>query len=176
MFRDWENFYLLIGSGAAALIGLLFVVATLNTGRDRRTALRGASIYLTPVVFHFAVIVVLSAVAMMPGVIAPAAGGAVGGAGLVGLAVSGLVAVRIRRGDLLEPVHWSDFWYYGMLPSVLYVGLAAAAACLWAGRQGAINAVGLLLLALMLAGIRNAWDLVTWLAPGRDATGGTSPE
>jgi hypothetical protein len=30
MFRDWENYYLLIGSAAGALIGLMFVVMLLR--------------------------------------------------------------------------------------------------------------------------------------------------
>jgi len=34
MFHDWENYYLLIGSAAGALIGLMFVVTTLTAGLD----------------------------------------------------------------------------------------------------------------------------------------------
>ena len=61
MFRDWENLYLLIGSAGGALIGLLFVVASLSSGLERSKALRGSSIYLTPIVFHLGVVLVVSA-------------------------------------------------------------------------------------------------------------------
>ena len=35
MFEGWENFYLIVGPSAAALIGLMFVVVTLTAGRER---------------------------------------------------------------------------------------------------------------------------------------------
>jgi len=34
MFQHWDSYYLLLGSAAGALIGLLFVVATLSAGRE----------------------------------------------------------------------------------------------------------------------------------------------
>ena len=48
MFRGWDNYYFMIGSAGAGLIGLLFVVVTLTQGIDRDRALRGASLYMTP--------------------------------------------------------------------------------------------------------------------------------
>ena len=44
MFRDWENYYLLIGSAARALIGLMFVVTTLTAGIDASRVSRGAKV------------------------------------------------------------------------------------------------------------------------------------
>ena len=66
MLADWESFYLLVGSAAAALIGLLFIVATLTINVDRSSAERGNNFYMTPIVFHLGVIVVLSAMALAP--------------------------------------------------------------------------------------------------------------
>ena len=36
MFEGWENFFLIVGPSAGALIGLMFVVVTLSQGRDRQ--------------------------------------------------------------------------------------------------------------------------------------------
>ena len=45
--------------------------------------------------------------------------------------------------------------------------LCAASLALAARIAGAPHAFAALLLLLMLTGIRNAWDLVTWIAPKR---------
>jgi hypothetical protein len=67
MIFGWSNFYFLIGSAAAGLIGLTFVVVTLTAGRERAASLRGAGLYLTPTVVHFVTVFAISAVTMVPG-------------------------------------------------------------------------------------------------------------
>jgi hypothetical protein len=67
MPQGWDNFYYLIGSAGAGLIGLLFVVMTLTAGRERSRILRGAGLYMTPTVVHFGVVLAISAIAMAPG-------------------------------------------------------------------------------------------------------------
>jgi hypothetical protein len=167
MFQGWDSFYLLIGSAAAALVGLLFVVATLTTNVEQASASAGANLYMTPVVFHFAMVLVLSALALAPGVTAGAAGPTVGAAALVGLVYMATVAIgqHRRRREASEPPHWSDFWWYGAAPLAIYLALGCAAAALWADAHGAALALGLVLMVSLLVGVRNAWDLVTWLAP-----------
>ena len=66
MFEGWDNFYLMIGPAAVGLIGLLFVVVTLTAGFERSRAIRGQALYLTPTALHFAMVMVISAVAMAP--------------------------------------------------------------------------------------------------------------
>ena len=66
MFEHWDSFFLMIGSAAGALIGLLFIVATLTAGFEREQSQRGARLYLTPTVFHFAVVMVVGAIALAP--------------------------------------------------------------------------------------------------------------
>ena len=66
MFEGWENYYLMIGSSAGALIGLMFVVVTLTAGRDRAEVERGKHLYTSPIVWHLAVILTLSGTAAVP--------------------------------------------------------------------------------------------------------------
>ena len=165
MFAHWDSYYILIGSASGALIGLLFVVATLQSGRDPEASARGASIYLTPTVFHFAVVLVISAVASAPGLPPWSVGLILGGGALWGLAYAVSAAVRIRvNSTAAEPPHWSDFWYYGVAPGLGYLGLAASAVGALTQAASTAYLVAAALLALLLIGIRNAWDLVTWLA------------
>src|SRR3954465_282513 len=68
MFEGWENYYLMVGSSAGALIGLMFVVVTLTAGRDRSEVERGKHLYTSPIVWHLAVILALSGAAAVPGI------------------------------------------------------------------------------------------------------------
>src|SRR5438552_19108006 len=69
LVSGWETFYVIIGSSAAALTGLMFVVIAL-TGEARRGGLRPtfASIrsFATPIVLHFGGVVLLAGLLTMP--------------------------------------------------------------------------------------------------------------
>src|SRR3954454_15715892 len=165
MFEGWEDYYLLVGSAAAALIGLLFVVVTLTAGRERRSVEAGARYYMTPIVFDLGAIVVMSGAAMSP-VITEAR------FGWLTLAFAALSAVgdaRIAYGirHLPEGVTggWFDVWWYGIIPAALSLLLAASGIAMLMHSGWAAAAIAGLLMALLLICIHNAWDLVTYLAP-----------
>ncbi len=165
MFEGWENFYLMIGGAAGALIGLLFVVATLTGGLGADQAQVGAKIYLTPTVFHLAVILTGSAVSAVPHLTAHPAGALFAAAAVLGLLYSINVARMLRGPVHVEAPHWTDFWCYGVAPGVIYLAQAAAAAALAMSVPWAQNALAAAFVALLLIAIRNAWDLVTTIAP-----------
>jgi len=168
VFEQWDSFYVITGGAAAGLIGLLFVVVTLNGGRDRAQALRAVSIYMTPTVVNFAVVLATSAVAVAPQHTVLATAAVLGVGTLVGLANASWACIAMRsRTPGNEPPHWSDFWLYGAAPFAICLSLAAADAALWAQATWAVYAIAGLMLGLLMLGIRNAWDLVTWLAPQR---------
>ena len=169
MPRGWDNFYYLIGSASAGLIGLMFVVVTLTSGRDRPTMLRAAGLYLTPVLVHFAVVLATSAVALAPGLPGGPRGAVFGAVTLLGLFYASRSCLGIARARASEdPPHRSDFWCYGFTPTAFYLGLAIVIGLtFWLRAVWAPTAMAGLLLALLLLAIRNAWDLITWIAPSR---------
>jgi hypothetical protein len=169
-FHGWDSYYFMIGSAGAGLIGLFFVVVTLTQGFDRDRALRGASLYMTPSLIHFAVVLSVSEVAVAPGLPIAVTAGLFGLAALVGFgnAVWATFGIGLRRLGPEAP-HWSDLWLYGVAPSAIYAGLLVAAAGLCQHASWAVYANAALLLALLLVGVRNAWDLITWMAPMRAA-------
>ena len=88
------------------------------------------------------------------------------GSALWGLTYAVSAAVRIRGNQASpEAPHWTDFWFYGVAPAVAYLGLAIAAFAVLEQAPRAAHIVAVSLMVLLLVGIRNAWDLVTWLAP-----------
>jgi hypothetical protein len=165
MFRGWDTFYMLIGSVAGALISLLFVVVTLNRGVDRNAAMGGVRRFLTPTVFHFAVVLVVAAIALVPRLPSALTQLAVGGTALWALIYMLTIGRLFMPDKLPDPTHWSDAWCYAIVPAGLYLGLFAADLALGARPDLAIDGIGLAALALLLVSIRNAWDLVIWLAP-----------
>src|SRR5258708_1086329 len=59
----WENFYVIVGSSAGALIGLQFVVMSLLAGMAlTRDDAHAGDTFTTPTVVHFGVVLLLSAV------------------------------------------------------------------------------------------------------------------
>ncbi|MEO8114535.1 MAG: hypothetical protein ABI655_09145, partial [Phenylobacterium sp.] len=127
---------------------------------------------MTPTILHFALVLSISALALAPGLSAPETAALMGLGALVGLgnAVWACIGIRgMAAGE--DPPHWSDFWLYGVAPTAVYLGLAGAAVALGCQAHWAVHATAALSLALLFVGVRNAWDLITWMAPRAPDTG-----
>ena len=62
----WENFYVIVGSAAGALIGLEFVVVTLIADSPTLRVGEAVAAFATPTIVHFGVVLLLSAVVSVP--------------------------------------------------------------------------------------------------------------
>ena len=169
MFEGWSDYFVLLGTAAAGLIGLLFVVVTLTTGTDRSRALRAGGIYMTPIAAHFGIVLSLCASILVPRLTPPQLAALVATFAALGFCA----AMRSCFGILdfhrsADPPHWSDFWGYGAAPAGAYLLFEAAAYGVWRGAAWAPYLLAAVMLTLLLVAIRNAWDLLTWMAPGRD--------
>jgi hypothetical protein len=158
----WENFYVIVGSSAGALIGLQFVVITLiaDTPLARADAQAGAA-FSTPSVVHFGVVLFLSAIVSAPwGGLTPVAV-LWGLLGLFGIAYSLIVARRLRTQTAYKPVS-EDWLFHALLPLAAYVALAASACTGHSRVRPALFVVAAAALLLLFIGIHNAWDAVTY--------------
>jgi len=174
MPSEWETYFLMVGSSAAALIGLLFVVITL-AGEATTTALadtkdptpeRGARTFVSPTVFHFTVIVVICAVALIPNFSPHAMAAVAAIAGVIGIVCAAIVLSRLLRGRVNVP-HWTDPLYYGVFPMFVYLWIVLSCLFVWSGSETGSYGIAIGTLGLLLLGIRDAWDLATWLAFNR---------
>ena len=165
MFEGWENYYLMVGSSAGALIGLMFVVMTLTAGRDHDEVERGKHLYTSPIVWHLAVILTLSGAAAIPTISVKFFAVSTAGLALLGLAIGLRSAIGIARTPSApESIAFDAFWY-GVAPAIVYLGMGVAALGLLAGRPWGTTAIAVDLMALLLVSIHAEWDLVTYLAP-----------
>ena len=62
----WNNFYVIVGSSAGALIGLQFVVMALIADRSPPHAAEASHAFATPTIVHFGAVLLLSAVQSAP--------------------------------------------------------------------------------------------------------------
>lgn len=165
MFRGWENFYLIVGPSAAALIGLVFVVVTLTNARDPEQLELGKQLYTSPIVWHLGVVLLLSCAAMAPSIAPRQFGVLTVAASLLGLGFGLRSAMGINRERLTGADTLFDMWWYGIVPALAYVALGAAGVAVIAGETWSATAMAAAIMALLLVSIHAAWDLVTFLAP-----------
>src|SRR5215213_1012599 len=168
MFEGWGEFYLLAGSAAAVLIGLIFVVVTLMQDRSRSSVLAGSRLYMGPIVLDVSFVLVLSAAALMPRITPADIAAVCAVVALWGLARGVQSVVGIRALAVEDKPHWTDLWFYGAIPSVLFLLLAVVAVAFKNGEHWAERGLAAAITGLLLLAIRNEWDLVTWLAPHAD--------
>ena len=162
MPEAWETFYFMVGSSAGALIGLLFVVVTLTGEIDPARATIAQRAFMSPTVFHFVTVLIISCAAVVAILPVAAMALAIAVPAVIGTLNSIAALVRLSGGKLTAP-HWTDYVYYGALPTVCHLWLILVAWELWQGASFAPYGVALGAMALLLLGIRDAWDLATWL-------------
>ena len=159
----WENFYVIMGSAAGALIGLQFVVITLIASRPRLASQgqAGSSAFATPTVVHFGAVLLLSGVmtAPWPGVASVALAWRL--MGVAGIGYESLVIRRMRGQSIYKP-EFEDWLFHALLPLACYATLLASAVAIHSSESGAMFGVGAAALLLLFIGIHNAWDAVTY--------------
>jgi hypothetical protein len=165
VFDGWEEYFFMVGSSAAALIGLMFVVVTLTAGRERDQLEHGKHLYTSPIVWHLGVVLLLSGGAIAPTITGKVYAAVSGGFALLGIAIGIRNAVGIARGQVATPGPGFDLFWYGLAPALVYGGLGWSAAGIFYGYAWAPSAVAASLMALLLVSIHAEWDLVTFLAP-----------
>ena len=155
--KEWHDFYILVGTAGATLLGLLFVAVSLGAGyltEERQSATRT---FMSPVVVHFTSIFFLSAVALFPSHQVKFLAALVGATALIGAIISTYITIQVVRTDLTNYIQ--DYLAYGLLPGVGYLVLLVAAVSIYLEKDFGLNALAGALLLLAIANIRNAWDL-----------------
>jgi hypothetical protein len=168
LLNSWQNFYMLVGTAAATLTGLMFVVTTLIAGIDARLSILNAAVsaFNTPTVVQFGAVLLLAGILSAPWQTYTSLRLLLG---LVGLGMSFYLIIVLRR--MLRVPHYQstseDWTWYLILPLLASILLIIAAFMLPKNPAPALYIVGAATMLLLLVGIRNAWDNVTFLAVER---------
>jgi hypothetical protein len=159
----WESFYVIVGSSAAALTGLQFVVIALVAEGERKGGRREIEAFGTPTVVHFCAVLLLAAILTAPWQRLASAALALGMAGIAGVAYAVIVTRRARRQMGYKPV-FEDWLWHTILPFLAYLAILGAAAFLLRDPATALFVISAAALLLLFIGIHNSWDTVTYIA------------
>lgn len=159
----WETYYVIVGSSAAALTGLMFVVIALINDSDMPRSSRTVAAFGTPTLVHFCAALVVAAILTTPWRTLASVAGAVGVVGAAGLIYTLTVLRRARRQTDYKPV-LEDWLFHTVFPITAYAAILGAAVVLPRDPEHSLFTVGAAVLGLVLIGIHNAWDTVTYVA------------
>ena len=161
MLEGWHEFYAVLGTGAAALIALLFVAV--SVGADALTPERTSATrtFMSPVVFHYTNILFLSLIALIPTQTWESFGLVIGVASIGSVIYSIVIAVRVHRNPVSD---LPDRLCYGAIPAFCYASGLIVAPLLFAEKPAGLNLLAGAALLLLVINIRNAWDLMISLA------------
>ncbi len=159
----WHDFAILIGTAFATLIGLLFVSASVGAGvfnPERQYALR---VFLSQSVVHFSAGLAIALIVVAPLPSPHVVGTLVLATALFGTAYAGVTGWRMVHHHLIETLDLADRLWYGIIPAIAYLVMIAAGVTLFRGLDPGVPLLAATLVLLLIAGIRNAWDITTWV-------------
>jgi hypothetical protein len=157
----WDNFYVIVGSAAGALIGLQFIVITLMAERPPVGAEEAGAAFGSPTVVHFCAALFLSALLHVPWQTIKIDAALWGLLGFIGVAYMIIVARRMITQPAYEPV-FEDWLFHFALPLAAYAGLAIASFAASSHEHAALLGVGGAAILLLFVGIHNAWDNIAY--------------
>ncbi|MFL6436974.1 MAG: hypothetical protein ACJ71Q_05295 [Terriglobales bacterium] len=151
------------GASAGVLVGLQVVVLTLIARKPvvAGQAHAGTS-FASPTVVHFGAVLLLSGIVSAPWQAIVDAATLWGLLGLCGMVYAIIVVRRIRAQSIYTP-QAEDWLFHVLLPFAAYATLAGSAVVeVYSKRYSSLFAVGAAALLLLIIGIHNAWDTMTY--------------
>jgi len=165
LLPGWGNFYGIIGSAAATLTGLMFIVITLIAGGRGVREGDGIAAFGTPNVVHFCAALLVAVILNAPWQTLPHASLLLllllGFSGLGGVIYIGIITQRARRQTNYQPV-LEDWLWHMIFPFLAYIALVVAALMLPVNPAPALFIIAAATLLLVFIGIHNAWDTLTY--------------
>jgi hypothetical protein len=159
---DWHDFDLLVGTAAATLVGLMFVAASIGASIFTEKNRAAMQAFISPTVVHFTSVLVVALLAIIPTHEWLTLAGVLAVVGLAGSIYSTNVWIQLfvrRRFD----VDIVDRLFYAAIPLLGYALLLLSAFFLLRQSEVGLDLLAAAQITLLLAGIRNAWDMMMWI-------------
>jgi hypothetical protein len=158
----WGNFYVIIGSAAAALTGLQFVVIALISQTRTEGGMAEIRAFGTPTIVHFCAVLLIAATIAAPWPTLAGVDATIAIFGAAGIAYGVIVLNRARRQSGYQPV-LEDWLWHCAFPLSSYLTFVVAAILLKFLPILALFVLAAGEMFLLFIGIHNAWDTVTYI-------------
>jgi hypothetical protein len=164
--QRWHDFFLLVGTAAATLIGLMFVAVSFAVGSTAERTRKDVDAWVTPWLVYFAEVFLIAAVTLAP--VSTMVQGCVLGGLLASNLPWGLMRLRYLHKQHSEERIPASVWIWQMLlPLGAQLVLALGAAGFLRVDTRALGVCALAVMLLLVVALRNAWYLVIYLIENR---------
>jgi hypothetical protein len=162
MLHGWHDYFMLTGTASATLIGLMFVAASIGSSIFSEQHRAGMQAFITPTLVHFTLVLVLSLLMLAPTHTTATLTGGLSLIGGIGIAYAAAISLRITR--TYAGLELADRFWYALIPVTGHLLVIGAALCAFAGEPAiALALLPVAMVMLLLAGLRNAWDMTLWI-------------
>jgi hypothetical protein len=173
LLHQWHDFYVLIGTASATLVGLTFVAASIGAQVFREENRAGVEAFISPTVVHFGTALFISFFATIPvesGLPLTILLVLFGAAGF-GFSARIWVQILVRRSFKVDVI---DQLFYALVPCLGHLLVPIAATLLIFAPALGLDCLAGATLTLLFAGIRNAWDMTIWVVLKTPVAGPTN--
>jgi hypothetical protein len=163
LLNEWQSFYVIIGSSAAALTGLQFVVIALTADARSVGGVEEIEAFGTPTIVHFCAVLTIAAINAVPGQSAGSLSFCFAMLGMAGVGYAAATAVRARRVTAYTPVLEDWLWHAGF-PILAYAALFVTGIAARWHAAAALYVIAAIAIFLLFVGIHNAWDAAVYIS------------
>ena len=162
LLHEWHDFYILVGTASATLVGLMFVAASIGASVFDESHRAALAAFITPTVVHFASVLFACFMVVIPTHSWHSLGALLGAGGLAGAIYCGniLTQVIIRHSFNVDLI---DRMFYALIPLIGYLLALTASVMLFMRDTMGAELIAAALVVLLFAGVRNAWDMMVWI-------------
>ena len=172
---SWQNFYVIVGSAAGALTGLQFVVIALVAQRRIAAGTREIRAFSSPTVVHFCLALLIAAIMCAPWRVWWGISASLSAVGAFGIWSVCRAVWHARKSTVYKP-DLEDWVLYSGVPLLTYIALFSAGILVQSIPGTALVTVAGVSVVLLVIGIRNAWDTVTFIAVGNNQQNSSASE
>ena len=160
--NEWETFYVIVGSSAAALTGLQFVViALISEARNVGGGEEELQAFGTTTIVHFSAVLLIAAICSVPHQSTASLGICISLSAVTAILYLSIVFLKARRVTGYKPV-LEDWIWHTILPFLSYAALLVAG--ITARAESSLYVIAACALLLLYIGIHNAWDTAIYIS------------
>ena len=157
----WHGFYEVVGTAAAALLGSMYVVASIGSGRITKSHVEGIRLFITPTVIHLTTVLFGCAIILIP--FTEPSFVLFGALLLIGSLGELAYSIFVAKGVRQRNVEFVDRVWYAAAPILAYLLMFTAGIGALTLMPACFVVLAIAMGLLLAAGIRNAWDLLIFI-------------